>query len=94
MEIELDHEPVSHIAMLSLLVIYQILYPAMRVTVLLNSLHGLHGYLAICHVGTVVEQEHEIVVRIVQTLVLATLLKMNPAMMELVSFPTEREAFL
>ena len=86
MEIELEHEPVIHIAMTSLPVIYRIRYPAMRVTVLRNSLRGLHGHIAICHVGTVVEQEHEIVVLIVQTSVQATLLKMNSATMELVSF--------
>ena len=46
----------------------------------------MDGRLAVKHVGTVVEQEHELVVPIVQASVQATLLKVKPATMGLVSF--------
>ena len=59
-----------------------------------NSLHGVHGGLAVKHVGTVVEQEHELAVLIVQTSVRATLLKADPATTGLVSFFSNERVFL
>ena len=87
MESVRGREPATHIVMPSRLVIYRILDPAIRVTVQLNSLHGLHGRLAICHADMVVEREQELAVLTVQISVQATPQKLIPATMELVSFP-------
>ena len=87
MESVREREPATHIVMPLHPVIYRILDPAMRATVQLNSIHGLHGRCAICHVEMAVEREPELAVLTVQISVQATPWKLNPATMEHVSFP-------